>query len=403
METITGYLIRYHRLKQNLSQEGLCKGICVVSYLSKIEQGKAEADASIIHALFHQLGMEYYDDPLFVKEQQEYLRTYFERYVMEDEVESFAARIKEQHSKLLCSPLFLTYLLFVLYENRRIAEDVKRRLEELSVFISCMNDAQLYLYDLAYAFHPDRTMQIKYLHKADKILQCSVTWMYLGNAYAGNGQYSEALQSHQKALALANEEGMFHISAHLMLSIGNHYANMGVEQLMLLYYKKAMTAARSVHQEALLRQVYYNLGATYEEWGQHEQAIFYLEKALPTPSFQQNFMIYHKLVFAFYHMGKKDQAKEAFINMKSCYRTDFKEGALLLCEFIELYVQENHLDVPRYQSVLEDICFHEHPFIFHGIVLYHLQYLIEVYVHQRRYKEVLKLVNMQRDRGFSFE
>ena len=37
--TITGFLIRYHRLKQNISQEGLCKGICVVSYLSKIEQG----------------------------------------------------------------------------------------------------------------------------------------------------------------------------------------------------------------------------------------------------------------------------------------------------------------------------------------------------------------------------
>ncbi|MBQ6877388.1 MAG: helix-turn-helix transcriptional regulator, partial [Oscillospiraceae bacterium] len=38
-----GFLIKRERLLKNWSQEGLCKGICAVSYLSKIEQGKAEA------------------------------------------------------------------------------------------------------------------------------------------------------------------------------------------------------------------------------------------------------------------------------------------------------------------------------------------------------------------------
>ena len=36
MENFVGTLIRRERLRQNLSQEGLCRGICVVSYLSKI-------------------------------------------------------------------------------------------------------------------------------------------------------------------------------------------------------------------------------------------------------------------------------------------------------------------------------------------------------------------------------
>ena len=42
MDAFVGTLIRRERLRKNLSQEGLCKGICVVSYLSKIEQGKAD-------------------------------------------------------------------------------------------------------------------------------------------------------------------------------------------------------------------------------------------------------------------------------------------------------------------------------------------------------------------------
>ena len=37
-----GMRIRRERIKRNWSQSGLCYGICAVSYLSKIEQGKME-------------------------------------------------------------------------------------------------------------------------------------------------------------------------------------------------------------------------------------------------------------------------------------------------------------------------------------------------------------------------
>lgn len=43
MKNYIGFLIRQTRLKQNVSQDGLCKGICAPSYLSKIEQGQADA------------------------------------------------------------------------------------------------------------------------------------------------------------------------------------------------------------------------------------------------------------------------------------------------------------------------------------------------------------------------
>ena len=40
-EQLCGFLLRRERVRRGWSQDGLCRGICAVSYLSKIEQGKA--------------------------------------------------------------------------------------------------------------------------------------------------------------------------------------------------------------------------------------------------------------------------------------------------------------------------------------------------------------------------
>ena len=52
---ISGLLIRRERLRRDWSQEGVCRGICAVSYLSKVEQGKAQASEEVLRALFDRL------------------------------------------------------------------------------------------------------------------------------------------------------------------------------------------------------------------------------------------------------------------------------------------------------------------------------------------------------------
>ena len=55
MQHVAGALIRMLRLEKNWSQETLARGICSVSYLSKIEQGKAEPNESLYVLLFEKL------------------------------------------------------------------------------------------------------------------------------------------------------------------------------------------------------------------------------------------------------------------------------------------------------------------------------------------------------------
>ena len=50
-----GTLICRERLRRNWSQEGLCRGICAVSYLSKIEKGRAEPSPQIQQMLLQRL------------------------------------------------------------------------------------------------------------------------------------------------------------------------------------------------------------------------------------------------------------------------------------------------------------------------------------------------------------
>lgn len=61
--SVEGILLRRERLHLGWSQEGLCKGICAVSYLSKIEQGRAAASEEIVRQLFARIGITWQGAP----------------------------------------------------------------------------------------------------------------------------------------------------------------------------------------------------------------------------------------------------------------------------------------------------------------------------------------------------
>ena len=72
-----GFLIARERLRKNWSQEGLCKGICTVSYLSKIESGKAVPSDEIWTKLLERLDLEY--DPVLDAEAAKLAETGYEQ------------------------------------------------------------------------------------------------------------------------------------------------------------------------------------------------------------------------------------------------------------------------------------------------------------------------------------
>ncbi|MFQ9511121.1 MAG: helix-turn-helix domain-containing protein [Lachnospiraceae bacterium] len=60
---LAGMLLRMERIRQNRGQKEICYGICVPSYLSKIEHGTVHPDINILVELFARLGISYEKDP----------------------------------------------------------------------------------------------------------------------------------------------------------------------------------------------------------------------------------------------------------------------------------------------------------------------------------------------------
>jgi transcriptional regulator with XRE-family HTH domain len=52
-----GFAIQYYREKYNISQSTLCKGLCSVATLSRIEAGEREADGLLLEILLQRMGM----------------------------------------------------------------------------------------------------------------------------------------------------------------------------------------------------------------------------------------------------------------------------------------------------------------------------------------------------------
>lgn len=120
--SIAGLLIRRERLARAWSQEGLCRGICGTSYLSKIEQGKAAASEEILTLLLARLGLSWTND------EDGALRARTEacmEALFSGDASAFDAafaRLRAQESTLLCSPCAADYLLLRAFSCKKDGE-----------------------------------------------------------------------------------------------------------------------------------------------------------------------------------------------------------------------------------------------------------------------------------------
>lgn len=78
-----GHAIQYFREKYNISQSTLCKGLCSVATLSRIEAGEREADGYLLEALLARMGKTPNKFELILTESD------YESYQIRDEIEKY--------------------------------------------------------------------------------------------------------------------------------------------------------------------------------------------------------------------------------------------------------------------------------------------------------------------------
>ena len=377
-----GILIHRERLQRNWSQEGLCKGICAVSYLSKIEQGKALPSEEVLQLLLKRL-----DISVDAETEDE------ARVVVDKAYEVlFSGEFHEFHNvmtgaeseKYRFTTVGLDFMLLEQLAGQRNSSnqalEKKHNILENESFEDGMNVRQLTL---------QRIYQ-KRFEDAVRLLPNAYTYYLAGaEAYEQGENYSVALEYLQASYDMAAKEGAPRLMLLAKLLIGNCYCNQVDLENMSVHYQVAERLAKSLRDTEALESIRYNTASGQIEKGNFEEAYAYLSKVEHASA-----MSLHKLAICCEKLGKKNEALDALSQAEQMeVEYPAKELVWSMCEIVRFrLMHEDYLESEEYGHFLLD-CFEElRKKLPIGYAAFHLPWVLEWYTANRQYKKAYDLV-----------
>jgi len=376
---VTGFIIRRERMRRDWSQDGLCRGICAASYLSKIEQGRVEASEDILRLIYERLELPWYGGESAMSGLSERLDELYEL-AYSGEFKALNAAVtalREEKPELLQSPAAPDIAVLDAAANWRGGTDagVDAGMEQ---HLSPRGLALLRLMQ-------DRDAE------AAAICPSALCSYWAGVAqYESGRSYTAAVENLQRAYSLAAGEGRARLMMLSRAYIGNCYCNQLDVENMEAHYTVAERLATALHDAGMLASIRYNRAATALETGDYESAYRYFS-ALEEPTA----MALHKLAICCEKLGRRDEAFSALNRAAAVEDTHMPAG--LAEEMLSLVRRRlenpDYLRDADYGAALLDCferCRRELPIGYAG---FHLPWLLEWYTANRQYKLAYELMN----------
>lgn len=365
-----GILIRSKRMEKHWSQEGTAEGICAVSYLSKIEQGKVQGSPEITRMLMERLGVKWQSDPAFVKKTEKQVMKWYEKvFAMEDLT---LEEVREGREERLDSIFAPDQLLLEKWLETDINDPIPVELEV------CLDTPQLAM---------QRILQERY-EDAYLIYPCALTCLLAGEKLWWDGErYTKAMEYFTEAYQLA----CIQVDAKIMLEVkmmtGCLYSNIQDIPSMEENFRQAWKIADLLHDEKTKNMIAYNTGATYFEIGRYEEA-YALLKQYP----REDCMYWHKLALCCEKFGRKEEALQDLEKAETTPAGAMGDFIHDMCALPRYRIQHPaYLHDKVYGEMLMHVfvkCRKEFPA---GYASFHLPWVIEWLTSNRMYKEAYEL------------
>lgn len=376
---VTGFIIRRERMRRDWSQDGLCRGICAASYLSKIEQGRVTASEDILRFLYERLSLPWYGGESALPALSERIDALYE-FAYSGEFEVLREKISAlapENAALLQSPAAPDIAVLEAAANWRGGTDagVDAGMEQ---YLSPRGLALLRLMQ-------DRDAE------AAAICPSALCSYWAGVAqYESGRSYTAAVENLQRAYSLAAGEGRARLMMLSRAYIGNCYCNQLDVENMEAHYTVAERLATALHDAGMLASIRYNRAATALETGDFEGAYKYFS-AVREP----RLMDLHKLAICCEKLGRREEALAALDAAEAAEETYIPAelaGAMLRLVRCRLE-NPDYLHDADYGAALLDCferCRRELPIGYAG---FHLPWLLEWYTANRQYKLAYELMN----------
>lgn len=274
-QKIIGSIIKLNRLKQNISQKSLAKGICVPSYLSRIESGEFLPSDDVISIIFDKLGLKYNDSEEFIKEKKASLETFFDNLIFNefDLTTNLFSELEKIENEFLASPLIIDYFLAKL--ARYCSTPSREKFESSSTFLlsafDLLSEKQKSMYNFymgvdVLSLSDDINTGKNYIKNALNYREFGHYYYWLSYAYILENNAIKAYDSIKRALDFYVQDGN-------MISIMNSYEKIAEVYFLLdnytdaiVYLKKSLRMAQTLknkhfteHINSLLAWSYYRL------------------------------------------------------------------------------------------------------------------------------------------------
>ncbi len=365
-----GRLICRERLKRDWSQEGLCRGICAVSYLSKIESGKVEASEEVLSLLLARLNLNYSAQK--EKEAAVLAERAYES-LFSGDYRELRELISEEKAELMRSTLsgLDIELLSRFSLHWRCALD--------SEYEKCMDRRALALQRMLQGRSEEATL----------LLPNGYAYYEAGASAYSKGDYMRSMEYLQRAYELAAADGSAKLMLLCKLFMGGCCCNRHELEGMERHYSVARRLACALGDTEALEQMDYNTAATALEQGDYESSYAYFSN-LPEP----DMMSLHKLAICCEKTRRREEALAA-LDRSEKMDCDYppRELALSMCRLVRFRVEdENYLRNEEYGEALLNVFERCRRELSMGYAIFHLPWVLEWYKASRQYKKALELI-----------
>lgn len=364
-----GNLILRERLARSWSQAGLCKDICTVSYLSKIETGKAQPSADVLRLLLARLGL--HTDPALEAAGTRCAEDGYERLFTGRFGELAAALPAASDETYRATAAWTDLLLLRQFDTDGGALDAGLE--------AGMTPRQLAM---------QRLLQGRWDEALALLPNAFCHWRIGVSAYEA-GRYEDAVEHLQAGYDLAARDGAARLMLLCRAYMGNCYCNRRDIERMHPHYAAARRLAQALGEQELLDSIAYNTAAVQIERGQFEEAYGYFS-ALDDPGV----LALHKLAICCEKTGRTAEAYAALERAEAAetaeQRSEAVEKMLAVVRFRLAHPDYLHCDA--YGALLLDCFACCRTRLPQGYAAFHLPWVVEWYTAARQYKKVCELL-----------
>lgn len=364
-----GNLILRERLARSWSQAGLCKDICTVSYLSKIETGKAQPSADVLRLLLARLGL--HTDPALEAAGARCAEDGYERLFTGQFGELAAALPAVSDETYRATAAWTDILLLRQFDTDGGALDAGLEVG--------MTQRQLAM---------QRLLQGRWDEALALLPNAFCHWRIGVSAYEA-GRYEDAVEHLQAGYDLAARDGAARLMLLCRAYMGNCYCNRRDMERMCPHYAAARRLAQALGEQELLDSIAYNTAAVQIERGQFEEAYGYFS-ALDDPGV----LALHKLAICCEKTGRTAEALAALERAEAAeaaeQRSEAVEKMLAVVRFRLAHPDYLHCDA--YGALLLDCFACCRTRLPQGYAAFHLPWVVEWYTAARQYKKVCELL-----------